>query len=115
MNAVLLKFVSIHNLECIIRPQIININSNEPIFYPYIIKIKKCNGSCNNINDPYSKLCVPDVVKNIYVKVLNPMLKTNETRHIKWHETSRCKCRLDANVCNNKQRWNNNKYRCECK
>ena len=77
LNAVLLKCVSIHNLECIIRPQIININSNKPIFYPYIIKIKKCNGSCNNINDPYSKLCVPDVVENIYVKVFNPMSKTN--------------------------------------
>ena len=34
LNAVLLKCVSINNLECIIRPQIININSNEPIFYP---------------------------------------------------------------------------------
>ena len=35
--------------------------------------------------------------------------------HIKWHETCKCECRLDAIVCNNKQRWNNNKYRCECK
>ena len=43
------------------------------------------------------------------------MLKTNETRHIKWHETCKCKCRLDASVCNNKQRWNNDKCRCECK
>ena len=43
------------------------------------------------------------------------MLKTNETRHIKWHETCKCKCRLDASVCNNKQRWNDDKCRCECK
>ena len=27
----------------------------------------------------------------------------------------KCKCRLDAIVCNNKQRWNKNKCRCECK
>ena len=27
----------------------------------------------------------------------------------------KCKCRLDASVCNNKQRWNNDKCRCECK
>ena len=32
----------------------------------------------------------------------------NGKRHIKWHET--CKC-----VCNNKQRWNNDRCRCECK
>ena len=43
------------------------------------------------------------------------MSRTNETRHIKWHETCKCKCRLDAIVCNNKQRWNKNKCRCECK
>ena len=42
-------------------------------------------------------------------------MRTNETRHIEWHETCKCKCRLDASVCNNKQRWNNDKCRCECK
>ena len=43
------------------------------------------------------------------------MSRTNEARHIKWHETCKCKCRLDASVCNNKQRWNDDKCRCECK
>ena len=43
------------------------------------------------------------------------MSGTNETRHIKWHKTCKCKCRLDASVCNNKQRWNKDKCRCECK
>ena len=43
------------------------------------------------------------------------MPRTNETRHIKWHKTCKCKCGLDASVCNNKQRWNDDKCRCECK
>ena len=43
------------------------------------------------------------------------MSRTNETKHVKWHETSKCKCRLDASVCNNKQRWNKDRCRCECK
>ena len=43
------------------------------------------------------------------------MSRTNETSHIRWHETFKYKCRLDANVCNNKQRWNNDKCRSECK
>ena len=43
------------------------------------------------------------------------MSRTNETRHIKWYETCKCKCRLDASVCNNNQRWNNDKCRCQCK
>ena len=65
-----LKYVSVNNQECKIRPQIININRNEPLFYPDSIKINKCSGSCNNITDPYSKICVPDVLKNINVKVI---------------------------------------------
>ena len=43
------------------------------------------------------------------------MSRTNETIHIEFHETCKCKCRLDGSVCNNKQRWNDGKCRCECK
>ena len=114
-NANSLSCISMINQECKSRPQIVNVNGNNPIFYLFSIKISKCRGNCNNINDPYSKICVPDVVKNLNVKVFNLMSRTNETRHIKWHETCKCKCRLDAIVCNNKQRWNKNKCRCECK
>ena len=46
---------------------------------------------------------------------MSTMSRTNEKRHIKWHETCKCKCRLDAIVCNNKQRWNKDKCQCECK
>ena len=110
-----LKCISTTNQECKVRPQIVNVNSDEPVFYPFGVKTSKCSGSCNNINDPYSKMCVPDVVKNLNVKVFNIMSKTNERRHIEWHETCKCKCRLDGSVCNNKQHWNDEKCRCECK
>ena len=76
-------------------------------FYSFSIKKGKCSGSCNNINNPYAKMCIPDVVENLNVKVFNLMSRTNETRHIKWPEMCKCKCRLDASVCNHKQQWNN--------
>ena len=101
--------------ECKIRPKTVNVNGDEPTFYLYSVKISKCSGSCNNINNPYAKLSVPDVVRNINFKLFNLMSRTNETRYIKILKTCKCKCRLDANVCNNKQRWNNDKCRCECK
>ena len=66
-----LECISIKNEECKVRPEIVNINSNNPIFYPFSIKVNKCNGNCNNINDPYAKICVPDSVKNLNVKVFN--------------------------------------------
>ena len=71
-----------NNQECKTKTKIININNNEPVFYPFSIKVNKCSGSCNNINDPCAKLCVPDVVKNINVKVFSLMSWTNETKHI---------------------------------
>ena len=103
------------NQPCETRPEIINVNGNNPIFYPFSIKTSKCSGNCNNINDPYARICAPEILKNLNVKVFNLMSRTNETRHIEWHEPCKCECRLDAIVCNNKQRWNNDKCICDCK
>ena len=63
LNVNPLKCVSMNNHKCKVRPEIVNVNSNEPLFYPFNIKTCKCSGNCNNINDPCTKLCVPDVVK----------------------------------------------------
>ena len=69
-------------------PEIINVNSdsNTPIFYPFSIKTNKCSGNCNDINNPYAKICVSDVIRDLNVHVFNLMSRTNETRFIKWHE-----------------------------
>ena len=64
-----LNCVSMKNQECKTRPEVININSNNPIFYPFSIKINKCSGNCNNINNPYANICVPNVIKDSNVKV----------------------------------------------
>ena len=101
-----------NNQECKIRPEVININSNKPVFHPYSILINKCSGSCNNINDPYP---YPDVVKNMNITVFNLISRINETRHISWDETCKCKFTSDANVCKFSRRWDKNKCRCECK
>ena len=82
LNVNSLECVLMNNQKCKIRTKIINTNNNEPVFYPFSIKVNKCSGSCNNVNDPYAKLCVPDVVKNINVKVFNLISFTNQTKHI---------------------------------
>ena len=113
---ILSNFTSVNSLSCIwmnnqpckARPEIINISNNNPVFYPFSIKTSKYSG------DLYAKICVPDVVKDLNIKVFNLMSRTNETKNIKWHETCKCECRLDAIVCNDKQRWNKNKCSCEC-
>ena len=66
-----------------------------------------------DINDQY--VMNTDVVKNKHVRVINLISRTNKTRHIKWHGTCKCKCKIDASVFNNKQSCNNDKCRYECK
>ena len=56
-----------------IRTKIIDINNNDPMLYPFSIKVNKCSGSCNNINDRYAKLCVPSSINNINVTLFNLM------------------------------------------
>ena len=70
LNAIPLNCISMKNQECKTRLQIININSNNPTFYPFSIKINKCSGNSININNPYAKICVPDVIKYLNLKVL---------------------------------------------
>ena len=75
------------NQKCRARPKIINVKTNDLVFYPYSIKVNKCIDSCNNINNPYAKLCIPDIVKKNKVKVFNLISRINETKQILWHET----------------------------
>ena len=82
-----------NNQKCKARPKIVNVNSNERLFYHFSIKTSKCSGSYNDINYPHAKSYVPDVVKNLNIKDFNLMSRTNETRHIELHETCKCECK----------------------
>ena len=99
-----LNCFSMNNQKCKVRPKIVDITSNSHMFYHFSIKVNKCSGNCNNINDPNAKICVPDTVKDLNVRIFDLISRNNETRHIKWHETCKCICRLDKIVCNSKQK-----------
>ena len=103
-----LKCISMKNWECEAREVRIN---NDYMFYPFSIKVNRCNGNCHNISDP---LCVPNVIKTITAKLFDLMSWKNKTKQIKWHESCGCECRLNSIVCNNKQKRNKDKCRCEC-
>ena len=66
-----LSSILMKNQECKARPQMFNVNSDDPVFFPFSIKTSKFSGICNNVNDPYAKVCIPDVVKNLNVKAFN--------------------------------------------
>ena len=110
-----LECMSVVNQKCMSTPKILDINTNKPVFYPYSIKVNKCSRDCNNINDSMTKLCVPDIVRDMNIKVFNLLARINETRKIVWHETCKCICRLTSAIGNDRHEWNENKCRCECK
>ena len=60
-----------NNQECNVRPAVVNINSNEPLFYPYSVLLNKGSGNCNDINNPYAKLFFPNVAKDINIEVFS--------------------------------------------
>ena len=92
-----LECVSFVNQECMTRPKILNINEGigETLLYPYNVFVNKCSGSCDTLDNPMSKICVPKIIKNVNMKVYNFLMRLNETRNVLWHEICKCVCRLN--------------------
>ena len=79
-----LDCVSVINQKCMPRPKILNVNERigEALFYPYNILVNKCSGSCDTLDSPMSKICVPKIIKNVNMKVYNFLMRLNETRNV---------------------------------
>ena len=111
-----LECVSVVNRKCMPRPKILDVNEvvGEALFYLYNVLVNKCSGSCDTINNPMAKLCLPNIIKGINMKVYNFLMRLNETRNVLLHESCKCACKLNSSVCNNKQIWNSDTCRCDC-
>ena len=111
-----LECVSVVNQKCMPRPKMLDVNEGvgEALFYPYNVLVNKCSGSCNALDDPMVKMCVPNIIKNVNMKVYNFLMKLNETRNLLRHESCKCVCRLNSSGCNSKQIWNSDTCRCDC-
>ena len=79
-----LECVSVINRKCMSRPKILDVNEGvgEALFYPYNVLVNKCSGSCDTINNPMAKLCVPGIVKRINMQVYIFLMKLNETSSV---------------------------------
>ena len=44
-------------------PTLVDIHSNETLFYPFTVIVNKRGGSCNTISEPYAQVRVPHKVK----------------------------------------------------
>ena len=82
-----LECVSVVNQKTMPRPKILNVNEGigEALFYPYNVLVNKCSGSCDTLDNPMSKICVPKIIKNVNMKVYNFLMRLNETRNVLWY------------------------------
>ena len=90
-----LECVSVVNQKCMPRPKILDANEGvgEALFYLYNVLVNKFSGSCDMLDNPMAKLCVPNIIKRINMKVYNFLMRLNETRNVLWHEICKCVCR----------------------
>ena len=79
-----LEYVSVVKQKCMPRPKILDVNEGigEALFYSYTVLVNKCSRSCNNLDNPMSKICVPKIVKNVNMHVYNFLMRLNETRNV---------------------------------
>ena len=97
-----LECVSVINRKCMSRPKILDVNEGVGValFYPYNVLVNKYSGSCDIINNPMAKLCVPGIAMRVNIQVYNFLMRLNETRSVLWHESCKCVCKLNSSVCN---------------
>ena len=101
----------LRNQECAVRKVI---TDNDYMIFSYKIGVDRCIGSCNDKDNPFLKFCLPYSIKNISVKSLDLTSNKNVLKNISFHQSCKCGCLLDKKVCNNLQKFNKNKCRCEC-
>ena len=112
------KCISLSNQKYIIQPTLINLHpveySEELHYYPFAVKLGRCAGSCNTLNDLFNKACVPNKTEDLNLSRFNMITAINEsetsTKHVSWE----CKCKFDGRKCNSNQKCNNEKHQCEC-
>ena len=101
------KCTSLINQKCNIQPTLINLHLNkwsqELRYYPFAVKLDKCVGSYDTLNDLSNRVCVPNKTEGL------------NTQQVTIDISCRRKCHFDGRKCNSNQKWNNDKCQCECK
>ena len=109
------KCLSLSNPKCMIQPTLINLHPNEYsqefYYHSFSVKLDRCAGSCNTLNDLSNKVCVPNKTEDLNLSVFNMITGINQLKTLAKHISCECKCKLDGRNCNSDQRWSNDKYR----
>ena len=98
------KCLFLKDKPCMVRPTVIDLNPVELKYYPFMISLDKCTGSCNVLSP---KMCLPKEPKDINNKIFNMTTNKNEAKTMTKHISCDCKCKFNSTRCNSNQNWNN--------
>ena len=89
------KCVSLRNQKCMIQPTVINLHPNEYSqenhYHPFVVKLDRCVGSCNALNELCNKVCVPNKTEDLNLSLLNMITGINELKTLTKHNLCKCK------------------------
>ena len=91
------KYLFLNDELCMVRPTIIDMNSVELKYHPFVISIDKCTGSCNVLSPD---IYVPKETKDIYAKAFNMITNKGEAKPMTEHISCDCKCKFNSTTCN---------------
>ena len=97
----LTKCLFLNEEPWMVRHTIINMNSIELKYYPFMISLNKCTGSCNVLSP---KIYVPKETKDIYVELFNLITNTDEAKAMTEHISCDCKCKFNSTIYNSNQK-----------
>ena len=102
-----------------IQPTLINLHLNEYSqefhYCPLAVKLDRCVGSCNTLNDLSNKVCIPNKTEHLNLNAFNMITFINELETLTKHISCECECKLDGTKCNLNQWCNNDKCQYERK
>ena len=105
------KYVFLSNQKCKVQPTLINLHPNEYSqelhYYPFAVKLGRCVGSCNNLNDFSHKACVSNKAEVLNLSVFSMITGINESKKLTKHISCECKSKFDGRKSNSNQMWNN--------
>ena len=94
------KYVLLNNQKCMTQPALINLHPNEYSqefhYYPFAVKLDRCVGSCNTLNDLFNKVCVPNKIEDLNLSVFNMITGINELKSLTKHISCEYKCKFDG-------------------
>ena len=103
-----------NNQPCMVRPTLIDLNSDELYYYPFIVSMDKYDGSCNTAEDPFCRICAPNKIENVNLKAFNMITGKNESKILAKRIACECRYEFAGRKCNSRQKCNNDECQCQC-